>query len=72
MRLFLLRRLSLLKLALAGGTLFMVVLVILQKDVGISSNSVQDPWFQDLVERKERVLVMVRGAVNNLGFQVPL
>ncbi|XP_036844676.1 polypeptide N-acetylgalactosaminyltransferase 6 [Oncorhynchus mykiss] len=70
MRLFLRRRLSLLKLALAGGTLFMVVLVILQKDVGISSNSVQDPWFQDLVERKERVLVMVRGAVNNLGFQI--
>ncbi|CAB1336759.1 unnamed protein product [Coregonus sp. 'balchen'] len=70
MRLFLHRRMSPLKLALAGGTLFMVVLVILQKEVGSGSNSAQDPWFQDLVERKERVLVMVRGAVNNLGFQI--
>uniref|UniRef100_A0A674CVG2 Polypeptide N-acetylgalactosaminyltransferase n=1 Tax=Salmo trutta TaxID=8032 RepID=A0A674CVG2_SALTR len=70
MRLFLRRRLSPLKLALAGGTLFMVVLVVLQKDVGSGSNSAQDPWFQDLVERKDRVLVMVRGAVNNLGFQI--
>ncbi|CDQ66029.1 unnamed protein product [Oncorhynchus mykiss] len=70
MRLFLRRRLSPLKLALAGGTLFMVVLLVLQKDVGSGSNSAQDPWFQDLVERKDRVLVMVRGAVNNLGFQI--
>ncbi|KAL1020934.1 hypothetical protein UPYG_G00006600 [Umbra pygmaea] len=68
MRLYLRRRMSPLKLVLAGGTLFMVVLVILQRDV--SSNTGGDPWFQDLVERKERVLVMVRGAVQNLGFQI--
>uniref|UniRef100_A0A6Q2Z1N3 Polypeptide N-acetylgalactosaminyltransferase n=1 Tax=Esox lucius TaxID=8010 RepID=A0A6Q2Z1N3_ESOLU len=68
MRLILRRRMSPLKLVLAAGTIFLVVLVILQRDVG--SNPSQDPWFQDLVERKERVLGMVRGAVNNLGFQI--
>lgn len=57
-----------LKLVLLGGTLFMVVLVVLQKDVG--SPSAADPWLQDLVQKKEKMMVIVREAVNNIGFQI--
>lgn len=46
----------------------MLVLVVLQRDVGGDS---QEPWFQDLSSRKEQVLRLVRGAVNNLAFQIP-
>lgn len=56
------------KLALLGGTLFMVVLLVLQKDVG--SSTADDPWFRELVDRKDKVMVMVRDAVNNMGFQI--
>lgn len=59
---------SLLKLAILGGALFMVTLVVLQRDVG--SSSTDDPWFQELVVKKDKVLVMVREAVNNIGFQI--
>lgn len=62
------RRISPLKLAVLGGALFMLVLVVLQKDV---SSGTQEPWFQDLSHRKEQVLELVRGAVNNLAFQIP-
>lgn len=62
------RRISPLKLAVLGGVLFMLVLVVLQRDVGGGS---QEPWFQDLSNRKEQVLELVRGAVNNLAFQIP-
>lgn len=68
MRLLSRRRLSPLKLALLGGTLFMVTLVVLQRDVGSASTG--DLWFQDLADRKDRVLVMVRDAVQNMGFQI--
>ncbi|KAM8754864.1 polypeptide N-acetylgalactosaminyltransferase 6 [Acanthopagrus schlegelii] len=68
MRLFLRRRMSPLKLAVFGGTLFLVALVVLQRDVG--SSSAEDPWFQDLVNKKDKVIVMVRHAVNNIGFQI--
>ncbi|XP_071380956.1 polypeptide N-acetylgalactosaminyltransferase 6 [Centroberyx affinis] len=68
MRLFLRRRMSPLKLVLLGGTLFMVVLVVLQRDVG--STPSRDPWFQELVDKKDQVMVMVRDAVNNIGFQI--
>ena len=67
MRLFR-RRMSPLKLALLGGTLFMVVLVVLQRDVG--SPSAGDPWLQDLVVKKDKVMGIVRDAVNNIGFQI--
>uniref|UniRef100_A0A3Q0TDF8 Polypeptide N-acetylgalactosaminyltransferase n=1 Tax=Amphilophus citrinellus TaxID=61819 RepID=A0A3Q0TDF8_AMPCI len=67
MRLFSRRRMSPLKLVLLGGTLFMVALVVLQRDVGSSSS---DPWLQDLVGKKDKVMVMVREAVNNIGFQI--
>lgn len=46
----------------------MVVLVVLQRDVGSSSDD--DPWFQELVDKKDKVMVMVREAVNNIGFQI--
>ncbi|KAM9855323.1 polypeptide N-acetylgalactosaminyltransferase 6 isoform 1-T2 [Aulostomus maculatus] len=68
MRFFLRRRVSPLKLALLGGTLFMVVLVVLQWDVG--SSPAVDPWFQELVVKKDKVMVIVREAVNNIGFQI--
>ncbi|XP_054465148.1 polypeptide N-acetylgalactosaminyltransferase 6 [Anoplopoma fimbria] len=68
MRPFLRRRMSPLKLVLLGGTLFLVVLVVLQRDVGSSPAS--DPWFQELVDKKDKVLIMVRDAVNNIGFQI--
>lgn len=68
MRLFLRRRISPLKLVLLAGTLFMVALVVLQKDV--SSSPAVDPWFQDLVDKKDKMMVMVREAVNNIGFQI--
>ncbi|XP_031139913.1 polypeptide N-acetylgalactosaminyltransferase 6 [Sander lucioperca] len=68
MRLFLRRRMSPLKLVLLGGTLFMVVLVVLQRDVG--SSPAGDPWFQELVDKKDKVIVIVREAVNNIGFQI--
>lgn len=68
MRLFLRRRMSPLKLVILGGTLFMVALVVLQRDVG--SAQARDPWFQELVDKKDQVMVMVRDAVNNMGFQI--
>lgn len=68
MRLFLRRRMSPLKLVLLAGTLFMVVLVVLQKDVG--SSPAVDPWLQELVDKKDKMMVMVRDAVNNIGFQI--
>lgn len=68
MRLFMRRRLSPLKLALLGGAVFMVTLVVLQRDVGTASAN--DPWLLDLADRKDRMLVMVRDAVQNIGFQI--
>ncbi|XP_027000358.1 polypeptide N-acetylgalactosaminyltransferase 6 [Tachysurus fulvidraco] len=62
------RRVSPLKLAMLGGAFFMLALVLLQRDVGGND---QDPWFQDLSNRKDQVLELVRGAVNNLAFQIP-
>ncbi|KAJ8397016.1 hypothetical protein AAFF_G00010700 [Aldrovandia affinis] len=68
MRLFLRRRPSPLKLVFLGGTLFLVVLVVLQRDVG--SEGFPEPWLQGLANRKERMMGAVMGAVNNLGFQI--
>lgn len=62
------RRFSPLKLTVLGGALFMLILVVLQRDVG--TGSLQDPWLQDLSNKKERVFEMVRGAVNNFAFQI--
>ncbi|MEQ2217193.1 hypothetical protein XENOCAPTIV_028461 [Xenoophorus captivus] len=62
------RRLSPLKLVLLGGTLFMVILVVLHRDVGSSNTG--DPWLQDLAHKKDEVMVIVRNAVNNIGFQI--
>ncbi|XP_060930241.1 polypeptide N-acetylgalactosaminyltransferase 6 [Limanda limanda] len=68
MRLFLRRRMSPLKLVILAGTLFLVVLVVLQRDVGSAPDG--DPWLKELVNRKDKVLVMVRDVVNNIGFQI--
>uniref|UniRef100_UPI0037E92574 polypeptide N-acetylgalactosaminyltransferase 6-like n=1 Tax=Semicossyphus pulcher TaxID=241346 RepID=UPI0037E92574 len=68
MRWLLRRRMSPLKLVLLGGTLFMVALVVLQRDVGSSPSG--DPWFQELVDKRDKVMVMVRDAVNNMGLQI--
>ena len=46
----------------------MVILVVLQRDVG--SSPAGDPWFQELVDKKDKMMVMVREAVNNIGFQI--
>lgn len=46
----------------------MVALVVLQRDVGSSPEG--DPWFQELVDKRDKVMVMVRDAVNNMGFQI--
>ncbi|XP_068609860.1 polypeptide N-acetylgalactosaminyltransferase 6 [Brachionichthys hirsutus] len=63
------RRVSPLKLAILGGTVFIVTLVVLQRDVGLHDPA-EDPWFKELVDKKEKVMVMVREAVNNIGFQI--
>ncbi|TMS16204.1 Polypeptide N-acetylgalactosaminyltransferase 6 [Larimichthys crocea] len=68
MRLFLRRRMSPLKLVILGGIIFMVTLVVLQRDVG--SSSLDDPWFRELVDKGDKVMVLVRDAVNNIGFQI--
>ncbi|CAG6021402.1 polypeptide N-acetylgalactosaminyltransferase 6 isoform 1-T3 [Menidia menidia] len=68
MRLFPRRRVSPLKLVLLGGTLFMVALVALQRDVGLTTAG--EPWLQDFVDKRNKVMVLVRDAVNNIGFQI--
>ncbi|KAL6119710.1 galnt6 [Pungitius sinensis] len=64
MRPFLRRRMSPLKLVLLGGTFFLVVLVVLQRDVG--GSVAVDPWFKELADK----MIIVRKAVNNFGFQI--
>lgn len=68
MRWYLRRRLSPLKLVLLAGALFMMALVVLQRDVG--SSAAGDPWVQELVDKRDKVMVMVRDAVNNMRFQI--
>uniref|UniRef100_A0A3Q1EP40 Polypeptide N-acetylgalactosaminyltransferase n=1 Tax=Acanthochromis polyacanthus TaxID=80966 RepID=A0A3Q1EP40_9TELE len=68
MHLFPRRRMSPLKLVLLGGTIFLVALVVLQRDAGTSSAG--DPWLQELVNKKDQMMVMVRDAVHNIGFQI--
>ncbi|XP_029011614.1 polypeptide N-acetylgalactosaminyltransferase 6 [Betta splendens] len=70
MRLFPRRRMSPLKLVLLAGTVFMVVLVVLQKDV--ASSPAADPWFRDLVDKRDQVMGMVRKAVLGLQIGAPL
>lgn len=54
---------------LIGSTAFLVALVVLQRDIGFRNQP--DPWFQDLVERKERVMGIVRGAVQMFQIGAP-
>nr|XP_023690019.1 polypeptide N-acetylgalactosaminyltransferase 6-like [Paramormyrops kingsleyae] len=69
MRLLLRRRITPLKLVLIGSTVFLVALVVLQRDIGFRNQP--DPWFQDLVQRKERVMGIVRGAVQMFQIGAP-
>ncbi|XP_066564687.1 polypeptide N-acetylgalactosaminyltransferase 6 isoform X2 [Amia ocellicauda] len=69
MRLFPRRRTSPLKLAVLVGTIFLIALVVMQRDVGGVSSS--EPWLRDLVDRKERMIDMMMGAVNNLRDSMP-
>ncbi|XP_028654513.1 polypeptide N-acetylgalactosaminyltransferase 6-like [Erpetoichthys calabaricus] len=63
MRLLSRRRLGFLKVVLAV-VFFMVVVVILQRDVGKASS--EEAWLSNLASRKEKMLDMMMGAVNNL------
>lgn len=45
----------------------MLVLLVLQRDVGSGG---PDPWLQDLSNRKEQMIEMVRGAVKHFAFQI--
>ncbi|XP_030625654.1 polypeptide N-acetylgalactosaminyltransferase 6 [Chanos chanos] len=68
MRLLLRRRMSPLKLVLLGGALFLMALVVLQKDVG--SVGSQEPFLSELLAKRHKVADMVRDVVNNMGFQI--
>ncbi|XP_077481082.1 polypeptide N-acetylgalactosaminyltransferase 6 [Stigmatopora argus] len=69
MRLFPRRRTSILKLALFGGVIFVVAMVLLQLDPDTSATNEQSRWPQ--VAGKEKVMVLVREAIKNFGFQIP-
>ncbi|XP_057686619.1 polypeptide N-acetylgalactosaminyltransferase 6 [Corythoichthys intestinalis] len=69
MRLFPRRRTSILKLAVLGGAIFMVVMLVLQKDPDVSLPNDPRIWMQ--AGGGEKVMVMVREAVKNFGFQMP-
>ncbi|CAH2224578.1 polypeptide N-acetylgalactosaminyltransferase 6 [Pelobates cultripes] len=57
-----------LKLAVVG-IFFVIFVFIMQKDVG--SGTKDDPWLKNIVERKDQVLDIMMGAVNNLRDSMP-
>ncbi|XP_068123471.1 polypeptide N-acetylgalactosaminyltransferase 6 [Hyperolius riggenbachi] len=57
-----------LKLA-AVGIVFIIFVFMMQKDVGDGSKD--DPWLKNIVERKDQMLDMMMGAVNNLRDSMP-
>nr|XP_061827928.1 polypeptide N-acetylgalactosaminyltransferase 6-like [Nerophis lumbriciformis] len=65
MRLLPRRRMSPVKWALIGAAIFMGVLVLLQMEV--VRPTAGDPWFQDLVQKKDMMMVKVRDTVLNIG-----
>ncbi|XP_078544989.1 polypeptide N-acetylgalactosaminyltransferase 6 [Lissotriton helveticus] len=64
----LLRRHGPLKLA-AVGIVFVVFLFFMHRDVATGNQ--EDPWLRNIVERKDQVLDMMRGAVINLRDSMP-
>ncbi|XP_061663902.1 polypeptide N-acetylgalactosaminyltransferase 6 [Syngnathoides biaculeatus] len=61
MRLLPRRRMSPVKLALLGGAIFIAALVVLHRD----------PIASFQAERKDKVMILVREAIKNIGFQMP-
>ncbi|XP_075708049.1 polypeptide N-acetylgalactosaminyltransferase 6 [Rhinoderma darwinii] len=57
-----------LKLAMVG-VVFVIFVFIMHKDVGDGSKD--DPWLKNIVERKDQVLDMMMGAVNNIRDSMP-
>ncbi|XP_065275425.1 polypeptide N-acetylgalactosaminyltransferase 6 [Emys orbicularis] len=58
-----------LKLALVG-VVFVIFLFIIQKDVG-NGDHTEEPWLKNIVERKDQVIDMMMGAVNNIRDSMP-
>ncbi|XP_077423171.1 polypeptide N-acetylgalactosaminyltransferase 6 [Vanacampus margaritifer] len=69
MRLLPRRRMSPLKLAVFGGAIFMAALVFLQKVPDTSFSAEPGLWEQ--VVNKDKMMILVREAAKNLGFQMP-
>ncbi|XP_061871441.1 polypeptide N-acetylgalactosaminyltransferase 6 isoform X3 [Colius striatus] len=63
------RRYSPLKVALVGAA-FLIVLFILQKDVG-NKDPAEEPWLKNIVQGKDQVLDLMLGAVNNIRDSMP-
>ncbi|XP_053321695.1 LOW QUALITY PROTEIN: polypeptide N-acetylgalactosaminyltransferase 6-like [Spea bombifrons] len=57
-----------LKLALVG-VVFVIFVFIMHKDVGNGTKA--DPWLKNIVERKDQVIDIMKGAVNNLRDSMP-
>nr|XP_010962609.1 polypeptide N-acetylgalactosaminyltransferase 6 [Camelus bactrianus]XP_045379475.1 polypeptide N-acetylgalactosaminyltransferase 6 [Camelus bactrianus]XP_045379476.1 polypeptide N-acetylgalactosaminyltransferase 6 [Camelus bactrianus]XP_045379477.1 polypeptide N-acetylgalactosaminyltransferase 6 [Camelus bactrianus]XP_045379479.1 polypeptide N-acetylgalactosaminyltransferase 6 [Camelus bactrianus]XP_045379480.1 polypeptide N-acetylgalactosaminyltransferase 6 [Camelus bactrianus] len=58
------------RLALVGSV-FMLFLLILQRDVSSSEQATEKPWLKSLVSQKDHVLDLMLGAVNNLRDSMP-
>ncbi|XP_005986275.1 polypeptide N-acetylgalactosaminyltransferase 6 [Latimeria chalumnae] len=69
MRRFLRRQLILVKLAMVG-TVFLIVLVIMHRDMGSTSLG-EEVWLRDIVDRKDRMINMMVGAMNNIRDSIP-
>ncbi|CAB1336230.1 unnamed protein product [Coregonus sp. 'balchen'] len=56
------------KLAILAGSLFLVLLLVMQYDVGGGISP--EPWLRELSNKQSQVMGVVRGAVSNMGFQI--
>lgn len=56
------------KLAVLAGCLFLVLLLVMQYDVGGGTSP--EPWLRELSNKQSQVMGVVRGAVSNMGFQI--
>ncbi|XP_043939371.1 polypeptide N-acetylgalactosaminyltransferase 6 [Protopterus annectens] len=63
------KRFAPLKLALIG-VVFIIILFIMQRDVASDSAPGSDPW-KNIVDRKDKVIDMMIGAVNNIRDSMP-
>ncbi|KAL8163916.1 UNVERIFIED_CONTAM: Polypeptide N-acetylgalactosaminyltransferase 6 [Gekko kuhli] len=58
-----------LKLALLG-VVFMIFVFIMQRDVG-SGEHKEEPWLKNIVDRKDQMIDIMMGAVNNIRDSMP-